>query len=86
MKYSNAIKKLKKNGFEVVEKEARQGSVIATMGETEISFFCNGRFSEDANITCIRVRDIEDKDDSYSDYCAGVFADNLSQAIKLAGR
>ena len=83
MKYSSAIKKLIKNGFEVKEDD---GQVWATKDNQEIDFFCNGKFSQDGNICCIRVRSVNDKDDPYTDYCAGVFANNLSQAIRLATR
>jgi hypothetical protein len=84
MKYSNAIKKLKKNGFTV--KEDGEGQVWATIGNREVDFFCNGKFSQDGEICCIRTRALSDKDDVMTDYSAGVFCDNLSQAIRLASR
>ncbi|WP_216081126.1 hypothetical protein [Aliarcobacter butzleri] len=44
----------------------------------------NGRIDEDTTITCIRARRKNDLDDSMTDYSAGVWCDNLTQAIKLA--
>jgi len=79
MKLTNAIKKLKKSGFMIEEKGV---FVFSQKNDQEISFFKNGR-DEDPQITCIRVKRINDVDDSMTDYCAGVFCNNLSQAIRL---
>jgi len=76
MKLTNAIKKLEKYG-----KVEFNGHCYTTIqGTTAVEFLKNGS-SED--ITCIRVRSIHDKDDIQSDYSAGTWCDNLSQAIRI---
>lgn len=77
MKLTNAIKKLGK----YTEVRKLEYSYQAIQGNQAIEFFENGTSGE---ITCIRVRSIHDKDDIMSDYCAGSFCDNLTQAIKIA--
>ena len=77
MTISNAIKKVEKNFAKVIKQDG--GNYTATKNNKEISFRKNGH-SED--ITCIRVRSIKDLDDILTDYCAGVFYDNISQALK----
>lgn len=80
MKLSNAIKKLAKHG------EVKQnGSVfwVSKNGE-RVEFMRNGKIEDDYDIVCIRVCGDNDKDDSMIDYSAGVWCDNLSQAIRLA--
>ena len=76
MKLSNAIKKLEKYG----KVENNGISYWTIQGNTAVEFMKNGS-SED--ITCIRVRSIHDKDDFQSDYSAGTWCDNLSQAIRF---
>ena len=78
MKLANAIKKLEKLGE--VKNRGQEYSVIKDC--QEISFMRNGRIEDDYGITCIRVRMLNDKDDSMTDYCAGSFYNNLTQAIK----
>ena len=53
-----------------------------------LSFYANGRYSEDASVTCINVRYVNDHSDSMTDYCAGSFYDNITQALNrvLQGR
>ncbi len=77
MKVSNAIKKLSKYG-----NVTQDGQFFRIIQDTrEIQFARNGS-SED--IICIRVRSIHDKDDFMTDYHAGTFCDNITQAIRLA--
>jgi hypothetical protein len=79
MTVANAIKKLTKSGFDVtgsgVRFSGRKGSQV-------IEF--NRLGSESDSIGCIKVRSINDNDNAQSDYSAGVWCNNLSQAIKLS--
>ena len=81
MKLSNAIKKLSKIG------EVKQDVNLfwVELNEKVIEFMLNGSIEDDSHITCIKVRDKESLDDAMSDYSAGVWCDNLTQAITLAG-
>lgn len=82
MTIANATKKLNKAGFTV----NTVGNILqAVHASTQyvIEFFQNGR--EDS-ICCINVRHVSDHHDSQSDYCAGSFADNITQAIRRALR
>ena len=78
MKITNAIKKLEKAGFKV-EKADMHYRAVKEDCRRLIEFCKNGR--EDS-VTCIRVRRKGDIDDIYTDYHAGFFVDNISQAIK----
>ena len=80
MKLANAIKKLSQYGE--VQKNST-GKYWVIIGEYEVSFRRNG-FGEDPSITCEHTRKLTDKDDSQSDYFAGSYRDNLTQAIKFA--
>lgn len=76
MQVTNALKKLTKAGFVV---EQNDNHYSAQAGRHVISF------REQAGRTiCIRVRTENDLDDVMRDYSAGVFCDNLSQAIQIA--
>jgi hypothetical protein len=81
MTTANAAKKLTKAGFNV--SEIRNGFYRASSDATKyvIEYFRNGGSDE---ITCINVRSLDDKHDSQSDYCAGVWANNITQAIAIA--
>jgi hypothetical protein len=76
-----AAKKLTKADFTVTE--IRSGFYQATSAATSyvIEYFRNGGSD---SIACINVRLLSDKHDSMSDYSAGVWANNITQAIKLA--
>ena len=78
MTVANAIKKLAKSGFEVtgsgVQFSGRKGSQV-------IEF--NRLGSESDSIGGIKVRSASDNDNAQSDYSAGVWCNNLSQAIRL---
>ena len=76
MKTINAIKKLEKSGFQVVQ----TGNRCTAQGNQHVIGF----FNQSGNSTCINVRNQIDRDDSMSDYSAGVFCNNITQAIKLA--
>jgi isopropylmalate/homocitrate/citramalate synthase len=79
MKITNAIKKLKKAGFEVIN----EGSRYSASRESDIiEFIQNGGGSDQA--ICIRIKSVNDQDDMMTDYSAGTYCDNLSQAIRLA--
>ncbi len=78
MKISNAIKKLEKAGFKVVQN--RQEYIAKIDGNPyAVEFFKNGTQDD---VTCIRVKHRKDKDDVTTDYCAGCFYDNITRAIK----
>lgn len=82
MKLRNAIKKLEK--FGTIE---NNGSLYyARIENSVVEFMRNGREEDECNITCIRVRGIKDEDDTMTDYFAGVWCDNLTQAIRIASR
>ena len=80
MKVTNAIKKLQKAGFTITREH---GFFTAEKPELRrvVEFAQNGTADE---ITCIGFRHKNDKSDSMTDYCATMFCDNLTQAIKLA--
>lgn len=78
MKVNNAIKKLDKYTPVIVN----DGSLFSAAKNGQvIEFYRNGR-SDD--ICCVRLRRTTDKDDIVTDYSAGVFCDNITQAIKVA--
>ena len=76
MQVTNAIKKLNKAGFEVTN----NGSRYYVNGKRHVISFIA---QESGDITCIKVRHENDEDDMRSDYSAGVFCDNLSQALRI---
>lgn len=80
MKLTNAIKTLAKHG------EVKQDGNLfsAVIGRHVVEFMANGRIDENTSITCIRTRRVNDSDDSMTDYSAGVWCNNLKQAIQLA--
>ncbi len=83
MKVQNAIKKLEKAGFKV--KVGVLGfSYYASKENTPyvIEFRKNGGDSEEA--ICINTRRVNDNHNSMIDYFAGIWCDNISQAIHLA--
>lgn len=80
MKLKNAIKKLSKFG-----KVENSGSLyFARVGNHFVEFMSNGKIEEAFDICCIRVRACNDEDDTMTDYFAGVWCDNLTQAIRIA--
>ena len=80
MKLQTAIKKLSK----LTKVEKNGGVYSGRINNNVVEFMaCNSR-EEDTSITCIRVRGIKDEDDNMTDYFAGVWCNNLSQAIKMA--
>jgi len=80
MKVANASKKLIKAGFSVTMVGR---SISAKKGRHVINVTANGGELTDT-VATVRVRCASDLDDSQSDYSAGVFCDNVSQAIRLA--
>lgn len=74
MKLENAIKKLKKNGYKVTSNDSRH---TALKGQQVIEFA-----SQDGRVLYVRSRGVNDKDDIMTDYSAGVFYDNITQAIR----
>jgi hypothetical protein len=85
MTIKNAIAKLERSGWKVLHAErhyiARKEGL-----NTEISFLPNGQDTPETSAVCLRVRNVSDRDDIQSDYCAGVFADSMAQALRLAVR
>lgn len=76
MNVANAIKKLNRAGFEVVQNGNRynakaNGQVIRFIDQSD-------------RVICINVRSENDHDDVMTDYSAGVYCDNIAQAIRLA--
>jgi hypothetical protein len=80
MTITNAIKKVTKAGFTVTQNGKRYSAKKDGVNYL-VEFSQHG--SEDI-ITCIGVRHKNDHSDSQSDYCATIFTDNISQAIRLA--
>ena len=78
MKLQNAINKLTKLSLKVT----KDGQFYSARTQRYVIEFSKNGHSDE--ITCIRVHSINDKDDFMSDYCAGTWCDNLSQAIRLA--
>jgi hypothetical protein len=76
MQTTNAITKLTKAGFQVTN----TGNRYQAKANHHIIRF----FDQQGSIICINVRGQNDHDDAMSDYSAGVFCDNLKQAITLA--
>ena len=82
MKVQNAIKKLEKAGFKVTVSGNSGYHASKENAPHIIEFRKNGGGSEEA--ICIRVRREADKDDVMIDYSAGVWCDNITQAISSA--
>jgi len=78
MKIQNALNKLNKAGFTIVE----NGNIFIASkpnGKKVVQFLRNGRSEE---ITCVGFRNINDASDSLIDYCATIFCDSLNQAMR----
>jgi hypothetical protein len=80
MTLANAIKKIEKAGFNVENINGIYRASKPTAPRV-IEFFRNGRSDE---ITCINVRRLNDNHDSMTDYCAGSWVNNITQAIRIA--
>ena len=81
MKLENALKKLQTLGLTTQS----IGNQYTTIVGKNIIEFRVGIFGDNLNnIGLIRVIGKDERDDFMHDYCAGVFCDNLSQAIRLA--
>jgi hypothetical protein len=80
MTITNAVKKL--GTFGTVSAE-ECGEWRATKGGYEVSFLRNGHGDQ---VTCFRTRRVTDQDDSQTDYFAGSFWPNMTQAIAHANR
>ena len=79
MTVANAVKKLSKAGFEVT---SNRTGYTGRKGSQVIEF---GRVSTDSDtIFGVKVRSASDNDSAICDYSAGVWCDNISQAIRLA--
>lgn len=76
MQLSNAIKKLNNANFVITQ----NGKRYSAKANSHIIDF----IEQDGRVLCVKVRAMNDTDDSSSDYNAGVWCDNLTQAIKLA--
>ena len=78
MTTEKAIAKIEKNLKVKVQKD---GQLYSAIYKNEVlSFYQNGRSNE---ITCINTARVGDVSDSMTDYHAGVFHDNISQAIRF---
>jgi hypothetical protein len=91
MKLKNAIKKLQNQAdegtFRIHEHaDGKPWMASGNFGKWVVEFLANGRWHDDADITCIKVRKHNDHDDSMTDYSAGSFRDTLTAAIKSAKR
>ena len=82
MTVKNAMKKLSKYG--TVEHQGSSAWII--INNRFVSFLSNGTWDENSSAICFHVRRINDESDIQSDYHAGSFFDNLTQAIRYAMR
>jgi hypothetical protein len=80
MTTTNATKKLTKAGFKVESTGYRFQASNPSFARV-IEFHRNGDSEE---ITCIKVRHANDHNDVMTDYSAGSYADNITQAIRRA--
>ncbi len=79
MTVANAVKKLTKAGFEVTSSKF---GYAGRKGNQVVEF---NRISTDSDtIFGVKVRSANDSDSAICDYSAGVWCDNISQAIRLA--
>jgi hypothetical protein len=78
MKLQNAINKLNKAGFNVKSNDNYFFSAKKEGHRCLVEFFVQ----RDGEITCVGFRHEDDKSDSMSDYCATMFCDNITKAIK----
>ena len=82
MKTENAIKKLQKAGFRVKVSENVSNRYIAEKeGCRDFIEF----LSQDDKLIIIDLRHRGQEDDPMTDYHAGTFCDNLSQALRIGG-
>lgn len=81
MQVQNAIRRLERHGF--TPRPGFNAPRYSYEKDGEIIEFSTNPGS--THVHTIRVRRAEDHDDAMQDYCAGVFVDNLSQALRLAG-
>lgn len=77
----NAVKKVVKTIN--VNPIIKNGMYSFTYNGQILSFFKNGSYDE---ITCIKTRRIGDESDAMSDYHAGCFHENITQALKFINR
>ncbi len=83
MKIVNAIKKLKKNGYKVTSDKSRY--TATKEGERHyIELMSQISYEGEEEVIIIDVRREGQADDSMTDYHAGTFCDNLSQALAIA--
>lgn len=82
MKYENAIKKLTKAGFTTVKSTSSDRLFVSRKAglKSRIEFRTGG----DGRVSSIRSIYAGDNDDIHTDYCAGVFCDNITQAIAIS--
>lgn len=80
MKIVNAIKKLEKVNATIVENT--KNTLVASLNGYYISAHINN--GSDSICSGLNVRRKNDVSDPMTDYSAGVFYDNLTQAIKSA--
>jgi hypothetical protein len=78
MKIQNAINKLTKAGFKVTSDN--QFFIAKKDGFRKVVTFIRNGHSNDA--VCIGYRYEEDKSDPTTDYCATLFCDTLTKAIR----
>lgn len=76
MTIKNAIRKLEKSGFDVMNNNKRYWAI---KNHEVIDFM-----EQDGNVFGVTQRNENDHDDVMTDYFAGVHCDNIAQAIELA--
>lgn len=84
MQLKNAIKKVEAAGYKAVHiRGERNKTYQVDMGKRVLEFSAQSYAGEEETINCIGVRNSNDQSDPMTDYCAFVFYDNLSQALRL---
>ena len=79
MTLANARKKIEKMGLEL---KTIGHLFYVEVNNRVLEFNVNGGIDDNNDICCILTRGKNDNHDSMTDYCAGVWRDNLTQGLK----
>lgn len=85
MKLKNAIKKIEQKGYKAEHVSGERNKLYRVRMPHQrrvLEFYASAYKDEEPTISCIGVRGENDQSDPMTDYCAFVFYDNLSQALR----
>jgi hypothetical protein len=82
MEIFKTIKKAEKLSGKKIQKNSVNQFFVDYKNYT-ISFFCNGRLEAGAESTCFYTKKHGTHDDMTTDYFAGTFHENITQAFKF---